>query len=99
MIKELKAPTPLKAPRLYAEAACFFITITLILKACVLACVSHEITMKPGSETPEQYLWTGKDIIEDVSKVIDLLNMVLAAHYLLSRDVTLFFDSEQSCFI
>ena len=99
MIKELKAPSPLAVSRSYAETACFFTTTTPTLKAHVLACASCEITIKSGSETLKQHLWTGQDIIWDMSKVIDLLNVVLAAHCLSSEDVTLFFNSEQSCFI
>ena len=94
MIKELKAPSPSAAPRLYTEAACSFTTTTPVLKAHVLACASYEITIKPGSETSEQRLQTRQDIIWDMSKVIGLLNVVLVTHHLLSRDVTLFFNSE-----
>ena len=97
MIKELKASSSSAASRLYTEITCSSITTTLILKAHVLAHTSCEITIKSGSETLKQHLWTGQDIIQNVSKVISLLYMIIATHHLSSRDVTLFFNSEQSC--
>ena len=96
MIKELKASSPSAASRLYTEATCFFTTTTPMLKACVSACASYETTIKLDSETSEQRLQTRQDIIWDMSKVIDLLNVVLVTRCLLSEDVTLFFNSEQS---
>ena len=98
-IKELKASSSLAAPRLYTEVTHFFTTLTPVLKAHVSAHVSYEITIKSDSETSEQHLQTRQDIIQDMSKVIDLLNVILITHCLLSRDVTLFFNSEQSCSI
>ena len=56
MIKELKAPSSLVAPRLYTKAAHFFITTTLMLEAHVSAHISCEITIKSGSEISEQHL-------------------------------------------
>ena len=67
-----------------------------MLKAYVLAYTSYEITIKSDSETAEQHLQTGQDIVQNVSKVIDLLNVILVTCCLLSEDVTLFFNSEQS---
>ena len=99
IIKELKASSSLAAPRLYTEAAHSFTTTMLVLEAHVSAHASQEITIKSDSETSEQHLWTRQDIIQDMSKVIGLLNVVLVTCYLSSRDVTLFFNSEQSCFI
>ena len=99
MIKELKASSSLAASRLYTEVTHSFTTTTPVLKAHVSAHASHEITIKSGSEISEQYLWTGQDIILNMSKVIDLLNVVLAGHFLSSRDVTLFFNLEQSHFM
>ena len=98
-IKEFKASFSSVVSRLYAETAHFFITTTPVLKAHMLAHISCEITIKLDSETSEQHLQTRQGIIQDMSKVIDLLNMILVTHYLLSRDVTLFFNSEQLCFI
>ena len=94
MIKELKAPSSLAASRLYAEAICFFITTTPVLKAHVLVYTSYEITIKSDSKTSEQHLQTEQDIVWDMFKVIDLLNVILVTCCLLSRDVTLFFNSE-----
>ena len=51
MIKELKASSSLTVSKLYAETAHFFITTTSVLKVCVLAHVSHKITIKSDSET------------------------------------------------
>ena len=96
MFKELKASSPSAAPRLYTETVCFFTTTTPVLKACVSVCISCEITIKSDSETSKQHLQTRQDIIQNMSKVINLLNVVLAAHCLLSKDVTLFFNLEQS---
>ena len=98
IIKELKAPSSLAASRLYAKTTHFFINTTPMLEACVLAHASCEITIKSGSETLKQHLQTGQDIIWDRSKVIGLLNVVLATCCLSSRDVTIFFNSEWSCF-
>ena len=56
MIKELKAPSSSAVSKLYTETVCFFINTTLVLKAHVLACTSHEITIKLDSEISEQYL-------------------------------------------
>ena len=99
MIKELKAPSPLAASRSYTEAACSFINTTPVPKVYVTAHASCEITIKSGSEISEQYLQTGQNIIQNVFKVISLLNVVLVTCHLSSRDVTLFFNSEQSYFI
>ena len=98
-IKELKASSFLAVSRLYTEITHFFTTTTHVLKACVLVCVSHEITIKSDSEISEQHLQTRQDIVQNVSKVINFLNVVLVTHYLSSRDVTIFFNLEQSCFI
>ena len=97
MIKELKASSSLTASRLYTKTAHFFITTTSVLKACVSACASCEINIKSDSETSKQHLWTRQDIIHDMSKVIDLLNVILTVYSLSSKDVTLFFNLEQSC--
>ena len=99
IIKELKASSSSAVSRLYAEAACFSTNTTPVLKAHVSAHTSHEITIKSDSEISEQHLWTKQDIVQNMSKVIDLLNVVLVTHCLSSEDVTLFFDSEQSHFI
>ena len=99
MIKELNAPSPSAAPRSYTETTQFFTTTTPVLKAHILVCVSCEITIKSDSETLKQHLQTRHDIIQNMSKVIDLLNLILVACCLSSRDVTLFFNSEQSCSI
>ena len=96
IIKELKASSSSVASKLYAKATCFFITITPVLKTCVSVSVSHELTIKSGSETSEQHLQTKQDIIQNVSKVIDLLNVILAACCLSSEDVTFFFNLELS---
>ena len=63
MIKELKASSSSVVSKLYAEVTYFFITTTLILKACVSVCVSYEITIKSGSEILKQHLQTEQDII------------------------------------
>ena len=99
IIKELKAPSSLAASRSYTETVCFIISTTSVLKAHVLVCASHEITIKSGSETLKQYLQTEQDTVQNVSKVINLLNVVLVTCCLSSRDVTLFFNLEQSCSI
>ena len=99
MIKELKASSSSAVSRLYVEIICFFTTTTSVLEAHILACASQEITIKSGSETSEQHLQTEQDIVCDVSKVINLLNVILVTHCLSSRDVILFFNSEQSCVI
>ena len=99
MIKELKASSPPVASRLYTEAACSFTTTTPMLEAHVSAHTSCEIIIKSGSETSEQHLQTEQVIIQDMSKVIDLLNVVLVTCCLLSGDVTLFFNSEHLCSI
>ena len=99
MIKELKALSSLAVFRSYAETTHSFITTTPVLKAHILACAFCEITIKSGSETLKQHLQTRQDIIQNMSKVIDLLNVILVACCLLSRDVNLFFNSEQSCSI
>ena len=96
MIKELKASSSSAALRLYAEAAHSIIITPLVLKAQVLAYTFCEITIKSSSEISEQCLQTKQDIIYDVFKVINFLSVVLVACCLLSRDVTLFFNSEQS---
>ena len=70
-----------------------------MLEAHVLTYISHKITIKSGSEISEQHLQTRQDIIQNMSKVIDLLNIVLVTCCLSSEDVTLFFNLEQSCFI
>ena len=56
IIKKLKASSSSAAPILYTEAAHFFINITPVLKACVSAHASHEITIKSDSKTSEQHL-------------------------------------------
>ena len=99
MIKELKAFSPLAVFRLYTEAIYFFTTITPVLKVYIWAHTFSEITIISGSETSEQYLQTRQDIIQAVSKVISLLNIILLTCCLSSRYITLFFDSEQSHFI
>ena len=99
MIKELKASSSSAASRLYTETAHSFTNTTPMLKAHISAHTSCEITIKSDSETSEQHLQTEQDIIQNVSKVINLLNVVLVTCCLSSRDVTLFFNSEQSCFI
>ena len=99
MIKELKASSPPAASRLYTKTVCSFTTTTSILNAHISAHTFYEITIKSGNKTPKQHLWTGQDIIQNMSKVIDLLNIVLVTHHLSSGDVTLFFNLEQSCFI
>ena len=96
MIKELKTSSSSAASRLYTETAYFSITTTPVFKAYVSVCTSHKITIKLDSKTLEQHLWTRKDIIWDMSKVINLLNVILAICYLSSKDVTLFFNSELS---
>ena len=82
--------------RSYTETVYSFTTTTPVLKAHVLVCAFYEMTIKSDSEISEQHLQTGQDIVQDMSKVIDLLNIVLATHCLLSRDITLFFNLEQS---
>ena len=63
MIKEFKASSLSVTFRLYAEAACSSTNITPVLEAYVLVCASCEITIKSGSETSDQHLWTGQDIV------------------------------------
>ena len=99
MIKELKVSSSLAVSKLFAETTYFFTTTTLVLKAHILVCTFCEITIKSGSEISEQHLQTKQDIICDMSKVINLLNVILVICFLLSRDVTLFFNLEQSYFI
>ena len=53
MIKKLKASSPSAVSKLYAEVTHFFINITPVLEAYVLAHTSCEITIKSGSETLE----------------------------------------------
>ena len=99
MIKELKASSSLAALRLYTETAYSIIITLSVLKAHILACVSCEITIKSDNKIIKQHLWTEQDIIHNMSKVINFLNMILVTHHFLSRDITLFFNSEQSHFI
>ena len=54
--KELKASSPLAVSKSYTEATYFFTTTTPVLKACVSACASYEITIKSGSKISKQYL-------------------------------------------
>ena len=63
IIKELKVSSSSAAPRLYTKTTHSSTNIISVLEACVLAHVSHEITIKSDSEISKQYSQTEQDIV------------------------------------
>jgi hypothetical protein len=62
----------------------------------VLACYKQEIIVARGEETPKQAKHTRKELIEQLNNT-RMEGEVVVARHVLSRDIFLTIDDEQTC--